>query len=199
MTFDELRTEAQKIYKEVCTADGARNREHARLLATYTPTVAAEQYTHVVDNFRAYVDKCAGKFESMVTALLAEKREGIDKMLATAPTAEQLNLLTSIQLRGESVSENELIHVVAQLAPNYQAVNALRAIAEANHKRIHLTGKYDFETLNAEFEWVERYLSERVHDLRSFTGHCPGQVGNLFFGEGWRDSNYDEHTANLPD
>lgn len=199
MKFDELRTEAQKIYKDVCAADDARNQEHARLLATYTPSVAAEQYAHVVDNFRAYVDECANKFENMVTVLLAEKREGLDKMLTTAPTVEQLNLLTSIQLRGESVSENELIHVAAQLAPNYQAVNALRSIAEANSKHIHLSVKYDFEALSAELEWVEQYLSARIHDLRTFTGHRPGQVGNLFFGENWRDSNYDTHTANLPD
>lgn len=81
------------------------------------------------------------------------------------------------------------------MATNYQATKALQAIAKKNNARIHLSDKYDFEALTASLEWLESYLSDRVRDLRYFSGHKIGSLGNAFFVEGCRDPNYEERAS----
>lgn len=195
MTFAELQNEAQKIYKRARAEAERVESEKAHIREVYTPKIAAENCADEDRAFLSFVNDCADEFESKVHVCLAKCRESLDKTLLAAPTNEQLNLLHVISMRGESVSENEFARLCSLLATNYQATKALQAIAKKNNARIHLSDKYDFEALTASLEWLESYLSDRVRDLRCFSGHKIGQLGNAFFVEGCRDPNYEERAS----
>lgn len=195
MTFTKLQNEAQRIYAQVRLEHERVKSEKARVRTMYTQKIADENCADEDKAFSQFVNACADEFESKIRTCLTEYRESLDKTLSAAPTDEQLNLLRVISMRGESVSENEFVRLCSSLAPNYQAVKALQAIASKNNVRIHLSDKYDFEALTNGLAWLESYLSDRVLELRNFSGHKPGQIGNAFFVEGCRDPNYEERAS----
>ena len=194
MTFEELRAEAQKAYKEVLAADEERKNDKtiARLSELYVESYVNEKRRERDAAFREYVISRVEELRELVSSVITEKRNGLDKMLSTPPTSEQLSLLTALQVRGEDISEGELRNLADQFMPNYQAVKALQTISKKNG--VH------YEALQAALNWTENYLSERLCGLRNFT--APRNLhafDRLFFGEGWRDPHYDSHAVNLFD
>lgn len=128
MTFEELRAEAQKAYKEVLAADEERKNDKtiARLSELYVESYVNEKRRERDAAFREYVISCVEELRELVSSVITEKRNGLDKMLSTPPTSEQLSLLTALQVRGEDISEGELRNLADQFMPNYQAVKALQ-------------------------------------------------------------------------
>ena len=153
MTFEELRAEAQKAYKEVLAADEERKNDKtiARLSELYVESYVNEKRRERDAAFREYVISCVEELRELVSSVITEKRNGLDKMLSTPPTSEQLSLLTALQVRGEDISEGELRNLADQFMPNYQAVKALQTISKKNgvhlknaitkHCRQHSTGQ----------------------------------------------------------
>ena len=202
MTFEELRAEAQKAYKEVLAADEERKNDKtiARLSELYVESYVNEKRRERDAAFREYVISCVEELRELVSSVITEKRNGLDKMLSTPPTSEQLSLLTALQVRGEDISEGELRNLADQFMPNYQAVKALQTISKKNGVHFALPEKCDYEALQAALNWTENYMSERLCGLRNFT--APRNLhafDRLFFGEGWRDPHYDSHAVNLFD
>lgn len=107
MTFEELRAEAQKAYKEVLAADEERKNDKtiARLSELYVESYVNEKRRERDAAFREYVISCVEELRELVSSVITEKRNGLDKMLSTPPTSEQLSLLTALQVRGEDISE----------------------------------------------------------------------------------------------
>ena len=134
MTFEELRAEAQKAYKEVLAADEERKNDKtiARLSELYVESYVNEKRRERDAAFREYVISCVEELRELVSSVITEKRNGLDKMLSTPPTSEQLSLLTALQVRGEDISEGELRNLADQFMPNYQAVKALQTISKKN-------------------------------------------------------------------
>lgn len=156
MTFEELRAEAQKAYKEVLAADEERKNDKtiARLSELYVESYVNEKRRERDAAFREYVISRVEELRELVSSVITEKRNGLDKMLSTPPTSEQLSLLTALQVRGEDISEGELRNLADQFMPNYQAVKALQTISKkmvcilpylknaiTKHCRQHSTGQ----------------------------------------------------------
>lgn len=202
MTFEELRIAAQKIYKEVLTAEEERKNDKTieRLAELYNEAYVDEKRRERDTEFREFVAERADALKATAVSVIAEKRLTVEKMLVTPPTPEQLNLLTAIQLRGADVSKTEFYNLVAQLTPNYQAAKTLQALAEKSGAHITLPERCDYEDLKAHLDWTENYLNERIHSLRNFTTtRALHPFDRLFFGEGWRDPHYDTHAVALFD
>lgn len=201
MKFTEFRVKAQEVYKAVLEADTKRNECKQGTKATigriYVQSYVDEQCKAVDEKFRAFVVEQADELKALASEVVAEHREKLEKSLAAAPTAEQLNLLTALQLR-DDVSEGELNSIAGQLGENFQALKALQSIAKKKSVNIHLPEKYDYEAIKTNLDRVEKYLSERIYGLRNYRSKRELDFyDRMFFCEGGYDNFYDAYTAEL--
>lgn len=195
MKFSELQNEAQKIYTKLRAESERVRSEKENIRERYSQKTASDMCVEVDTTFKAFANACADEFNSKVEACLSFQRATVEKACAEPPTTEQVNLLSALQMRAEMVSENELASLVSALAPNYQAVTVLQALAKKSGKRLHLSDKYNFDALNTALSEVEPYLRERVQNLRDFRQHVPGAVFNPFFVEGYHDPIFDRYVS----
>lgn len=166
MKFTEFRVKAQEVYKAMLEADAKRNECKQGTKATigriYVQSYVDEQCKAVDEKFRAFVVEQADELKALASEVVAEHREKLEKALSVAPTAEQLNLLTALQLR-DDISKEELNSIAGQLGTNFQAIKALQSIAKKKGVNMHLPEKYDYETSKDNLDKAEKYLSERIY------------------------------------
>lgn len=201
MKFTEFRVKAQEVYKAVLEADAKRNECKQGTKATigriYVQSYVDEQCKAVDEKFTAFVVKQADELKTLASEVVAEHREKLEKSLAAAPTAEQLNLLTALQLR-DDISKEELNSIAGQLGTNFQAIKALQSIAKKKGVNMHLPEKYDYETSKDNLDKAEKYLSERIYNLRNYRSKMQLDFyDRMFFGEGSNDGFYSAYTAEL--
>lgn len=201
MKFTEFRVKAQEVYKAVLEADAKRTECKQKSSATigriYVQSYVDEQCKAVDEKFRAFVVEQADELKALASEVIAEHREKLEKSLSAAPTAEQLNLLTALQLR-DDISEGELNSIAGQLGENFQALKALQSIAKKKSINIHLPEKYDYEAIKTNLDRAEKYLSERIYSLRNYRSKKELDFyDRMFFGEGGYDNFYDAYTAEL--
>lgn len=130
MKFSELQNEAQKIYTKLRAESERVRSEKENIRERYSQKTASDMCVEVDTTFKAFANACADEFNSKVEACLSFQRATVEKACAEPPTTEQVNLLSALQMRAEMVSENELASLVSALAPNYQAVTVLQALAK---------------------------------------------------------------------
>lgn len=201
MKFTEFRVKAQEVYKAVLEADAKRNECKQGTKATigriYVQSYVDEQCKAVDEKFRAFVVKQADELKTLASEVVAEHREKLEKSLAAAPTAEQLNLLTALQLR-DDISKEELNSIAGQLGTNFQAIKALQSIAKKKGVNMHLPEKYDYETSKDNLDKAEKYLSERIYNLRNYRSKMQLDFyDRMFFSDGGNDGFYSAYTAEL--
>ena len=201
MKFTEFRVKAQDVYKAVLEADAKRNECKQDTKTTigriYVQSYVDEQCKAVDEKFSAFVVEQADELKALASEVIAEHREKLEKALSVAPTAEQLNLLTALQLR-DDISEEELNSIAGQLGTNFQAIKAMQSIAKKKGVNMHLPEKYDYETSKDNLDKAEKYLSERIYNLRNYRSKMQLDFyDRMFFGEGGYDNFYDAYTAEL--
>ena len=201
MKFTEFRVKAQDVYKAVLEADAKRNECKQDTKTTigriYVQSYVDEQCKAVDEKFSAFVVEQADELKALASEVIAEHREKLEKALSVAPTAEQLNLLTALQLR-DDISEGELNSIAGQLGTNFQAIKALQSIAKKKGVNMHLPEKYDYETSKDNLDKAEKYLSERIYNLRNYRSKMQLDFyDRMFFGEGGYDNFHDAYTAEL--
>ena len=201
MKFTEFRVKAQDVYKAVLEADAKRNECKQDTKTTigriYVQSYVDEQCKAVDEKFSAFVVEQADELKALASEVIAEHREKLEKALSVAPTAEQLNLLTALQLR-DDISEEELNSIAGQLGTNFQAIKALQSIAKKKGVNMHLPEKYNYETSKDNLDKAEKYLSERIYNLRNYRSKMQLDFyDRMFFGEGVYDNFYDAYTAEL--
>lgn len=194
MKFTEFRVKAQDVYKAVLEADAKRNECKQDTKTTigriYVQSYVDEQCKAVDEKFSAFVVEQADELKALASEVIAEHREKLEKALSVAPTAEQLNLLTALQLR-DDISEGELNSIAGQLGTNFQAIKALQSIAKKKGVNMHLPEKYDYETSKDNLDKAEKYLSERIYNLRNYRSKMQLDFyDRMFFGEGGYDNFY---------
>ena len=201
MKFTEFRVKAQDVYKAVLEADAKRNECKQDTKTTigriYVQSYVDEQCKAVDEKFSAFVVEQADELKALASEVIAEHREKLEKALSVAPTAEQLNLLTALQLR-DDISEGELNSIAGQLGTNFQAIKALQSIAKKKGVNMHLPEKYDYETSKDNLDKAEKYLSERIYNLRNYRSKMQLDFyDRMIFGDGGYDNFYDAYTAEL--
>ena len=192
-TFQELRTEGQRLYKE--TAEAAAKKEQALQKIVdmkvyrddYIKRARAETEQEISDLWAS----AGAAFQAITKTAVSEKRDALKQMLSTPPTTDQMNLLNTLQLDKSQPSQEEAETIAAALADNYRASHALQGILEKVGFTLRLAPTCDYAALTDALNQVEAYLKDRAHELKNFTTWRNAHPWfRLFFGEGWNDTVY---------
>lgn len=138
------------------------------------------------------------EYNTLVQSVIEKKRTNINKMSATPPSQEQLNLLSSLQMRSKHLTEDEVLRIAPQLATNYNAIKTLQVIAEDSHIHLALPEQLNYESLLRSIEWAENYLSARRLDL-DVEWNKMSPLGRMFFGKEWDDGLYSQNAVDMLD
>lgn len=143
------------------------------------------------------VELCAA-FTNTVTAAIANKKRNLNEMITTPPTQEQVNLLTSLQMRRKNLEESEILHLAPMLVGNYNAFKTLQVIALESGFTLTVPTSLDYEKLGRAVEWSEKYLNERITDFTQ-PWRQMSPIGRCFFGAEWEDNMYLEQAVQVLD
>lgn len=208
--FAQIREYAMSRYQEVVKKQNEVDQTYNRLLekniysSEYLTKIKADGETEV-SNVRLSV---AADLEAMVKLAITEKRTALNKMLAEAPTADQMNLLNSLQLQGDTVTADEVSSIALQLTGNYRALHALQVIAEKAGHRFHIPVQYDYQALSDALKYAEGYLNGVIHDLKNATDYRLMSLNSKVFlnvwgngedGQSHDDLNYKNHVVDILD
>ncbi len=127
----------------------------------------------------------AADLEAMVKLTVSEKRTALNKMLADAPTSDQMNLLNALQLQGSSVTADEVSSIALQFTGNYRALHTLQVIAERAGHRFHIPVQYDYQALSDALKYAESYLKSVIHDLKNCTAYRQMGLNSKVFLDVW--------------
>lgn len=199
-SFADLRKKGVALYaawaKEYEEMENAVNSILAE--RNYSDVYKNERVSHVRAVYEESMEKLKNEFRESVNSTLAAKEAALNKMFSTAPTQEQLNLLQALQLRGNDLSQEEIMRIGCDFAGNYNAMKALQKVAKEAGCNLVLPELYNADVLFERFSWVKNYLEERCRDMgmlwkqMSFDGRC-------FFGTEWEDMNYNNTAVELFD
>lgn len=200
LSFAELRKRGVAMYavflKDSEDMDNAVNA--IMMNANYSPLYKTERATQVKAIYEESVSKLKQEFKQLVSATLVGKEAALNKLFSTTPTAEQLGLLQALQIRGDNLSEEEIVRIACDLADNYNAMKALQTIAKNVGCALTLPELYNADVLFERFQWVKDYLSDRCNDFGTPWGKM-SPFGRVFFGSEWEDPNYNNFAVELFD
>lgn len=170
-TFMEIRMEGRRLYRVISTAKAEKEAALQKLkaLGVYTPDYLLTIQKKNDEEIRDVVKSVSTEFKDIVKETISGKREAVNKMLVDAPTADQMNLLNSLQFQGNTLTLDEAKAISTQLIGNYRAVHAFQMIAEKAGIRVHLPVECDYQQLTEALNRAETYLNARVHELATFT------------------------------
>ncbi len=182
--YDDMENAVKSIMAHPHYSDSYKQEQAAKVRAVYTESIK----------------KLKNEFSSSVDSAITTKETAFNKMLAAAPSQEQLNLLQTLQLREDNLTEDEVLRIACELASNYNAMKALQRIASKTGISLALPEQYNSDVLFEKLAWVKNYLEEQIHNFATpWRQMSPN--GRAFFGEGWEDLNYknaviifDEHS-----
>lgn len=170
-TFAEIRTYAIEQYSRIAKKQDEVDAAYEKMLGMniYTPEYLAKIKKAGEAEVAAVRADAAVNLEAVVKLTLAEKKAALEKMLATAPSAEQTNLLSTLQVQGNRITPDEIKSIAVQLSGNYRALHALQAIAEKAGHRLHLPVQSDYQELTEALKWTEKYLYTAIDDMKNTT------------------------------
>lgn len=119
-------------------------------------------------------------------------------MITTPPTQEQVNLLTSLQMRRKNLEESEILRLAPMLVGNYNAFKTLQVIALESGFKLTVPVSLDYERLGNAIEWAENYLNDRITDFTQ-PWRQMSPLGRYFFGAEWEDTLYNEQAIQVLD
>lgn len=127
-----------------------------------------------------------------------EQKRNLNEMITAPPTQEQINLLTSLQMRRKGLTMGELLHIAPMFAGNYNAFKTLQVIALESGFSLTISNSLDYEELVRTVEWSEKYLNERITDF-TLPWRQMSPTGRYFFGAEWEDRVYFEQAVQVLD
>lgn len=200
LSFGELRQKGVAMY--VAYAKDYEDMEKAVAAIQnhrdFSEIYKQEQSAKVRNVYGESINKLKKEFSSLVTSTLEATEVALNKMFTTAPTPEQLNLLQTLQLREDDLTEDEVMRIACELASNYNAIKALQKIARKAKIKLSLPEQYDSDSLMEHLTWVKAYLAERLHDFATPWSQMHPN-GRAFFGSEWDDLNYNTYAVKVFD
>ena len=186
-TFAQIREYAMTRYQDVI-------RKQDEIQDNYTKVLGLNIYTQdylkkIKEQGEAEIASVcadvANELEAFVKDAVAEKRTALNKMLADAPTTDQMNLLNSIQFQGTTITADEISSIALQLTGNYRALHALQIIAEKAGHRFHIPVQYDYQALSDALKYAEGYLNRVIRDLRAHSDYRKMDLDSKIFLNVW--------------
>lgn len=170
-TFAEIRTYAIEQYSRIAEKQAEVDAAYEKMLGMniYTPEYLAKIKKAGEAEVAAVRADAAANLEAVVKLTLAEKKTALEKMLVTAPSTEQTNLLNTLQVQGNRITPDEIKSIAVQISGNYRALHALQTIAEKAGHRLHLPVQSDYQELTEALKWTEKYLNKAIADMKNTT------------------------------
>lgn len=163
LTFSGIQKQMQSLYLFICNERKDLYENINKLKDVWSGKVIAERREKLVQQFNDMVKSIIEATEQDIASLTSSKFEKIGNMLCTAPTEEQLRLLSALQMRGD-VDSIEVHHILPVFFGNYQSMRILQAISEQNGISLHLPVQLDcremFDTLNEASKYLLGACSE---------------------------------------
>lgn len=154
-TFAGIQREMQNHRLFIVNERKHLHEELDKLKDVWSRKVIDERRKELVEQFEEMVKSVVEATKQDIATLTGRKMEKIGDMLATAPSEEQLRLLSALQMRGD-IDPVEVHHILPVFFDNYQAMRVLSAIGEQNG--IAITLQLDcctmFDTLNEAADYL---------------------------------------------
>ena len=187
--FFELQSE-RKLYEGIIAAIDEKS-------------IYAQEYREKLKNeatadFEKKAMELRTAFTNIVNTAIANKKKNLNEMITTPPTQEQVNLLTSLQMRQKNLQESEILHLAPMLVGNYNAFKTLQVIALESGFKLTIPVSLDYERLGEAIEWSEKYLNDRIVDF-TLPWKQMSPLGRYFFGTEWEDTVYLEQAVEVLD
>ena len=203
-SLSALRKKGQEYYAEIALkrSETAKAKEATAASARKTKLYSEEGITELCrrldDKFKEEAATIQSAFRDDINKVISYKRTNLDKMISTAPTQDQLNLLSALQIRKDSLSSGEVYKIATSLLDNYNALSALRTIAKSAGIDVTIPSGLNYEDLSRSLKWTEEYLNGRCDDIvvkwRKMT-----PFGRLFFGREWNDNLFEDNAISVLD
>ena len=170
-TFAEIRKYAIEQYSRIAEKQGEVDAAYEKMagMKIYTPEYLAKIKKAGEAEVAAVRADAAANLEAVVKLTLAEKKTALEKMNGTSPSTEQMNLLTALQMRGNSITPDEIKSIAVQLSGNYMALHALQGIANNAGHRLQIPVQSDYQELTEALKWTEKYLYTAIADMKNTT------------------------------
>lgn len=157
LTFSGIQKQMQTLYLFISNERKYLYEDINKLKDVWSNKVIAEKREQLAQQFNEMVASIVEATKQDIAALISSKFEKIGNMLCTAPTEEQLRLLSALQMRGD-VDSIEVHHILPVLFENYQSMRVLQAISEQNGITLNLPVQLDcrvmFDTLNEASDYL---------------------------------------------
>lgn len=163
-TFAGIQRQIQDAYFFIHNERKELFAEVDRLKDIWSSKVVAEHKQELTAQFDEMLQKKIAAIIEDVKALTSHKLEKIGDMLATAPTQEQLNLLSALRMR-EEIDAMELHHILPVFFSNYQAMKVLETIGEKNGIHLYLPVQLDCRTMYEQLHAANDYLIGACREL----------------------------------
>ena len=170
-TFAEIRKYAIEQYSRIAEKQAEVDAAYEKMagMKIYTPEYLTKIKKAGEAEVAAVRADAAANLEAVVKLTLAEKKTALEKMLATAPSTEQTNLLNTLQVQGNRITPDEIKSIAVQLSGNYRALHALQAIAKEAGHGLQLPVQSDYQELTEALKWTEKYLHTAIDDMKNTT------------------------------
>lgn len=189
-TFAEIREYAKEQYSRVVKKQTEVDTAYNKLLGMniYTPEYLMKVKASGDSEVAEVRADAAANVEAVVKLTISEKKAALEKMLTAAPSTEQMNLLTSLQVQGNKITADEVKSIAVQLSGNYRALHALQVVAEKAGHKLHIPVQYDYQALSESLTWTKKYLNDAIHDLKYTTDARNMSLNSKVFFDVWNGS-----------
>lgn len=164
MTFSGIQNQMKDLRFFITNERKELDGELNKLSELWSGKVIAERRAELVADFDKMV---AGVVEAIKQdiAELSNRMEGkIEAMLSTAPSEEQLRLLSVLNMR-DDLDSQEVHHILPVFFDNYQSMKVLKSISEANGIALYLPTQLDCRTLFEGLKEATNYLLGACEEL----------------------------------
>lgn len=147
--------------------------------STYAPAFLEKQEKILLSEFNEFVTEVKEKERKSIKALADKKYSQVITMLTTAPTSEQMRLLSILEMRND-LDAVEVHNILPVFFSNYQAMKVFSTICASNGISLNLPVQLDcrvmFENINRATEYLLGAVDEigKPKDKRN-------QIYNAFF------------------
>lgn len=168
-TFIGIQREMQRLHYFIENERNDLDKKLSELKDIWSSKRIAEYRQKLTTEFDEMVKTLVEAIRQDIETLTTTKMDKIGDMLATAPSEEQLRLLSALQMRGD-IDTTEFIHILPVFFENYQAMKVLNAIGERNGIKLNLPSQLDcrtmFDTLNEATDYLLNACDELPKKLR---------------------------------
>lgn len=200
LSLKNLRKSGQDTMLEILDIRKQFEEEKKQVLNSekYSQEYRLKKVQDMTDEFDMKKSELISAFIETFNKTISAKKQKLDEMLTSPPSQEQLNVLMSLQIRKDSLTQGELERIALNFTNNYNAIKALQAIAADAGYNLIIPEQLDYDKLYESIIWTEDYIKARIGDM-SLSWQKMSPLGRMFFGTAWEDNVYSSNSVEILD